>query len=95
MDIKSAVFPSAENFLETFDNHWRGCILMDVRMPKINGLQLQKTLQSRGNTMPIIVLTGHANVTMAITAMKQGAFDFIRKPYTDKIILNSIQGALT
>lgn len=60
----------------------------------MNGLQLQKVLQSKACAMPIIVLTGHANVTMAITAMKQGAFDFIRKPYRDDVLLKSIQGAL-
>lgn len=60
----------------------------------MNGLQLQKILKSKGCSMPIIIITGHANVTMAITAMKQGAYDFIRKPYNDKVLLKSVQSAL-
>lgn len=94
MAIESVAFSSAEDFLESYSSQWQGCILMDVRMPKMNGLQLQKILRSKGCSMPIIVITGHANVTMAITAMKQGAYDFIRKPYNDKVLLKSVQSAL-
>lgn len=94
MAIESVAFSSAEDFLEAYSARWQGCILMDVRMPKMNGLQLQKILRSKGCSMPIIVITGHANVTMAITAMKQGAYDFIRKPYSDEVLLKSVQSAL-
>ena len=67
---------------------------MDVRMPEINGLELQEILNSKSNFLPVIIITGHANVSMAITAMKQGAFDFIRKPYRDDAIIEPVRSAL-
>ena len=94
MAIESHAFSSAEEFLEAYSPSWQGCILMDVRMPEMSGIQLQKILKSKGCSMPIIIITGHANVTMAITAMKQGAYDFIRKPYNDDVLLKSVQSAL-
>jgi RNA polymerase sigma factor (sigma-70 family) len=93
-NIATRAFASAEDFLEAWNSDLTGCILVDVRMPTRNGLELQRDLNQRQNLMPVIVLTGHADVPIAIQAMKQGACDFIEKPYSDKDLLASITSAL-
>jgi RNA polymerase sigma factor (sigma-70 family) len=93
-DIVSSAYESAESFLEHWRSEWSGCILVDVRMPGKSGLQLQDELNARSNLMPVIVLTGHADVPVAIRAMKQGAYDFLEKPYSDDELLNSVKSAL-
>jgi two-component system, LuxR family, response regulator FixJ len=87
-------FPSGEAFLEAVDEGTRGCLLLDVRMPGMSGLQLQEALQERGVRMPIIVITGHGDVPMAVRAMKAGAADFIEKPFNHQQLLERIQGCL-
>ena len=93
-DLETRLYPSAEEFLEAFSEDMRGCVLLDVRMQGMNGLVLQQKLKEQGSTLPIIILTGHANVTMAVTAMKQGAFDFLRKPYKDDTLIECVKRAL-
>jgi len=88
-------FSSAIDFLEEFSDDLYGCIALDVRMPGMSGLELQDTLRRRGNRLPIIIITGHADVPMAIRAMKAGAFDFIEKPYSDDLVLESVRRAQT
>jgi two-component system response regulator FixJ len=87
-------FPSARSFLE--DHHpWRGgCLLLDVQMPYISGLELQQALNVRGWRIPVIFITGHGTVPLAIAAMKAGAFDFIEKPLREDALLESIERAL-
>ena len=93
-DIETEAFNSAEDFLARWSGDWIGCITVDIRMPGKSGLQLQEELNARNNRMPVIVLTGHADVPIAIRAMKQGAFDFLQKPYSDDELLACIKGAL-
>lgn len=92
--IASRAFESAEAFLAGYSSDWQGCVTVDIRMPGQSGLQLQEALNARHNRMPVIVLTGHADVPIAIRAMKQGAFDFLEKPYADDELLDCVKRAL-
>lgn len=87
-------FPSAGAFLDAYDPARRGCLLLDVRMPEMTGLELQRELKGRGWSIPAIFMTGHATVSLAIAAMKAGAFDFIEKPLRDDALLESVERAL-
>jgi two-component system response regulator FixJ len=89
------VYESAILFLDNYDGSQTGCIVSDVRMPGMDGLQLLKRLKEMGVKLPVIVLTGHADVALAVEAMKAGAMDFIEKPFSDEVLLNTIQSALT
>ena len=93
--LETRAFDSAEALLERWSADWRGCLTLDIRMPGQSGLQLQQELEQRGNIMPVIILTGHADVPIAIRAMKAGAFDFLEKPYSDDELLRSVRAALT
>ena len=93
-DIANRAFDSAEAFLEQWDRSWTGCITVDIRMPGMTGLQLQEELNARNNRLPVIVLTGHADVPIAIRAMKLGAYDFLEKPYSDDELLSCVKKAL-
>jgi FixJ family two-component response regulator len=87
-------FPSAEEFLrrEHFDGV--GCILLDVRMPGLSGMDLQEELSKADYHMPIIFITGHGNIPMSVQAMKKGAVDFLTKPFNDKELLQTIEKAI-
>jgi two-component system, LuxR family, response regulator FixJ len=87
-------FPSARSFLEDFDPRRGGCLLLDVQMPQMTGLELQERLNVRGWRIPVIFITGHGTVPLAISAMKAGAFDFIEKPLREDTLLESIERAL-
>ena len=87
-------YESARAFL---DNHYpghSGCLLLDVRMPGMSGLELQSQLESHDIRLPVIILTGHGDVGMAVKAMKAGALDFIEKPFDDELLLAAIEKAL-
>jgi two-component system response regulator FixJ len=88
------VHESALKFLENLDTLQPGCIVSDVRMPGMDGLELQQRLKTMGVEMPIIIMTGHADVPLAVQAMKAGAVDFIEKPFDDEILLSAIRIAL-
>jgi FixJ family two-component response regulator len=88
------VFVSAAEFLESFDPEWRGCLVLDIRMPRMSGLELQEVLNERGTNLPIIFITGHGDIPMAVEAMRQGALDFIRKPFREQELLDRINEAL-
>lgn len=90
----ACAFDSADGFLADWQPDLRGCITMDVRMPGMDGLTLLEAIKARGNSLPIIMLTGHADVAMAIRAMKCGAFDFLEKPYRDHDLLEAVSRAL-
>lgn len=92
--IETESFDSAESFLEHWSPDWAGCITVDIRMPGKSGLQMQATLNELDNRLPIVVLTGHADVPIAIRAMKQGAYDFLQKPYSDEDLLACVNSAL-
>ena len=87
-------FHSAESLLAQHDPHAYGCIILDVAMPGLDGLALQQALEQRGNQMPIIFLTGQADVPMCAQAMKRGAFDFLTKPVDDTVLFAAVARAL-
>jgi FixJ family two-component response regulator len=87
-------FPSAESFVEQRANAANGCVVVDVRMPGMSGLELQEFLAQRQSSLPILFLTGHGDVPMAVRAIKRGASDFLEKPIDDKRLLAAIDGAL-
>ncbi|MBV9835886.1 MAG: response regulator transcription factor FixJ [Alphaproteobacteria bacterium] len=88
------VHDSAVAFLEALPAADDGCIVTDVRMPEIDGLELQRRLRAQGNSMPVVVMTGHGDVALAVEAMKAGAVDFIEKPFDDEVLLAAIRTAL-
>ena len=87
-------FESASAFLDVLPRGEKGCIVTDVRMPGISGTQLLAELKARGVGMPVIVITGHGDVPLAVEAMKLGAFDFIEKPFDDATIVTAVESAL-
>ena len=88
------VHESALAFLDVLPTLQPGCIVSDVRMPGMDGLELQRRLNALGAKLPMIIMTGHADVTLAVEAMKAGAVDFIEKPFDDELILSAIRAAL-
>jgi FixJ family two-component response regulator len=87
-------YSTAREFLSEYDSEEPGCLLLDVRMPGQSGLDLQEELRRRGVPPPIIIMTGHARVPMAVRALKGGAIDFIRKPFRDESLLQRIRQAI-
>src|ERR687890_1559753 len=85
---------SATAFLDEVKDIEAGCIVTDVRMPGIDGMEFLRRLKARGSTLPVIVMTGHADVPMAVEAMKEGAVDFIEKPFDDDLLIRTIRSAL-
>jgi FixJ family two-component response regulator len=85
---------SAQEFLRTYDANDPGCLVLDVRMPGMSGLDLQNELQARKLQIPILIITGYAEVPLAVRAMKAGAFDFIEKPFSDQTLLDRIRAAV-
>lgn len=88
------IFDSGLDFLERVEPSMAGCVLLDVRMPDINGMELYARLKQMGIFLPVIIVTGHADVAMAVRAMKAGAYDFIEKPYNDAVMLERVQSAI-
>jgi two-component system response regulator FixJ len=89
------IYESAVLFLEKYDGSQSGCIVCDVRMPGMDGLRFLQRLKEMGVTLPVVIMTGHADVSMAVKAMKAGANDFIEKPFTDEVLLEAVRSALT
>lgn len=87
-------FDSADAFLAAYYPGCAGCLLLDVRMPGMSGLELQSYMAREGYRLPVIIITGHGDVAMAVKAMKSGAADFIEKPFHDEDLLRSIRNAL-
>lgn len=83
------------SFLDELKDLETGCILLDVQMPKMSGLAVQKELHDRGSRMPVVVLTGHGDVSVAVQAMKAGAVNFVEKPYEKQVLLNALEEAFT
>lgn len=84
-------YESAESFLEQYDQAWAGCLVVDVRMPGMNGLELQRELKGRGVATPLIFMTGHGDIPMAVEAMKMGAAEFIEKPFKNEELLQKVK----
>jgi len=89
------VFDSGLDFLERVEPSMGGCVLLDVRMPDINGMEVYARLKQMGILLPVIIVTGHADVAMAVRAMKAGAYDLIEKPYNDALMLERVQSAIS
>ncbi len=92
--LPTQTLPSATEFLATYQPAQPGCLVLDVRMPSMSGLELQQQLSLRGATIPVIFITGHGDIPMAVEAMQHGAFDFLQKPFRDQDLIDRIQKAL-
>lgn len=88
------IFHSADEFLESYTSDRAGCLVLDIRMPGLGGLELQEKLNELGSSLPIIFITGHGDVPMAVEAMQKGAIDFIQKPFRDQELLDGISEAV-
>lgn len=91
--VESETFPSADAFLKAHSPDQSGCLVLDVRMPGMSGLELQEQLVSSGSTLPIIFVSAHGDVPMAVEAVKAGALDFVQKPFRDQELIDKIQDA--
>lgn len=87
-------YPSAEDFLRDHRPNLRGCLLVDLQMPGMDGLALVERLKAAGSKLPVVVVTGHGDVPLAVKAMKVGAVDFLQKPYANEVMLEVVQRAL-
>jgi two-component system, LuxR family, response regulator FixJ len=92
--LRAAVFSSAEDFLAVYDDSWRGCLLTDLKMPGLSGLELQARLRERGVKLPVVVLTAHGDVSTTRAALKNGAIDFLEKPPDDEVLVDVLVNAI-
>jgi two-component system response regulator TtrR len=92
LDVET--FERAEDFLARYDPELPGCLILDVRMPEVSGLELQERLAEYGSGLPIIMVTGYGDVPMAVRAMRNGAVDFIEKPFSDQHLIDRVQEAI-
>lgn len=92
--LKPKVFTRAQDFLDEYNPTQPGCLLLDVRMPGMSGPELQLKLNALGATLPIIFISGHGDVPLAVRVMKAGAVDFLTKPFNDQVLLESMNKAL-
>jgi FixJ family two-component response regulator len=92
--LKVELYPSGEAFLRAFSGGLRGCVVLDVRMPGMSGMDLYTRLKARASTLPVIFITGHGDVPMAVSALKKGAADFIEKPFNDQDMVKLIESCL-
>ena len=92
--LSTTAFASAQEFLAGWTTEQPGCLVLDVRMPGMSGLELQEELNRRGAIIPVIFISGHADVPMAVEAIQHGAFDFLQKPFGDQDLIDRIQRAL-
>jgi FixJ family two-component response regulator len=93
--LRAESYDSGQSFLDRFEPERPGCLILDVRMAGMSGLVLQEKLNAMEPGIPVIIVTGHADVPMAVHALKAGAVDFVQKPYRDQLLLDSINNALT
>lgn len=92
--LKVETFESADHFLQQVNTDQAGCLILDVRMPGMTGMELQEALLARTSTLPIIILTGHGDVPMAVRAMSKGSFDFVQKPFNGPQLLERVRAAI-
>ncbi len=92
--VSCRTWPSGEHFLDAWQPDWRGCIVLDIRMQGMSGLECFDTLLARGCQLPVIFITGHGDVPMAVAALKKGAFHFIEKPFNDHDLVDLVENAL-
>jgi len=94
VELAVATFSNAHEFLDSYDPAAPGCLILDVRLPGMSGLELQQRLADDGADLPIVFITGHGDVPMAVRAMRRGAVDFLQKPFSDQELLDRAQQAL-
>jgi FixJ family two-component response regulator len=92
--LKAVTYSSPQEFLDRYDPHTPGCLVLDVAMPALDGLQVQQALITKGSEIPIIFLTGRGDIPMSVQAMKRGAIDFLTKPVNDENLLKAIRVAI-
>jgi RNA polymerase sigma factor (sigma-70 family) len=92
--LNATTFASAEEFIDHHDRNTPGCLVLDVAMPRINGLEVQQTLAASGSELPVIFLTGNGDIPMSVRAIKQGAVDFLTKPVHDSDLIEVIHDAI-
>lgn len=92
--LSAEVYTSAEDFFAQYDPARAGCLILDVRMPQVSGVEAYRRLRREGSDLPVIFLTGHADVATAVAAMRDGAFDFLEKPANDQYLIDRVQAAL-
>jgi two-component system response regulator FixJ len=95
VELSVRTYDSAEAFLSQLEGWRSGCVITDVRMPGMSGMDLVHRLKEIGAGIPVIVMTGHGDVPLAVEAMKAGVYDFIEKPFDDEAILRALKGALS
>src|SRR6476619_5910505 len=92
--IEARTYETASAFLDSIKSVPLGCVITDVRMPEMTGIELLRRLRESGNDVPVIVITGHGDIPLAVEAMKFGAADFFEKPYDDDALLTAVRAAL-
>ena len=92
--LTSETFSSAGDFLDQYQIEWPGCILVDIRMPGMSGIEMQKKLNAMGAPIPVIVISGHADVPTAVRVIQEGAVDLLEKPISDQELLDKVQSAI-
>jgi FixJ family two-component response regulator len=92
--LNVATFPSPQLFLERYDRNAPGCLVLDLALPGLNGLELQRLLEQETSFLPIVFLTGHGDIAASVQAMKHGAADFLTKPVDDAVLIAAVQEAL-
>lgn len=93
--LPTVTHASAQEFLAAWDGDQPGCLVLDVRMPGMSGIELQAELNLRGAIIPVIFISGHGDIPMAVEAIQHGAFDFLQKPFRDQDLIDRVQRALT
>jgi FixJ family two-component response regulator len=93
--LEGRPYASAQDFLSQHNSDTRGCLVLDIRMPGMSGLELQDRLRTALSHLPVIIVTGHGDVPITVRAMKAGAYEFLQKPFNDQDLLDAIQGALS
>jgi two-component system response regulator FixJ len=94
-ELSSRPFASGSDFLDSLSDLQPGCVLLDIRMPEIDGFQVMSELAERGIDWPVVIMTGHGEVSVAVRAMKLGAVDFIEKPFEEDVLMGSLDRAFT
>jgi FixJ family two-component response regulator len=92
--LPTIAYASAQEFLAAWDSDQPGCLVLDVRMPGMSGIELQAELNQRGAIIPVIFISGHGDIPMAVEAIQHGAFDFLQKPFRDQDLIDRVQRAL-
>jgi len=94
MGLRTVAYPSAAAFLDNYNPSRPGCLVLDIRMPSMSGMELQAALSAKSVAIPIIFLTGHGNVSMSAKAFRSGAVDFLEKPFNEQVLLQRIEEAI-